>query len=177
MKKKTILLVSIALLVGALLGGCGGDDESSSAADATSVTGDFTSLADTPQAIAKLSGSAKLVRSDGGTDVSIALSGLRPDTRYASHLHAGACDQPDPGGPHFKFDDNGSEMPPNEIHLPFTTDADGDGRASAHNDATVPKGEGRSIVVHTVAEEHTSTKASDGHAHAHAAKIACATLG
>ncbi len=180
---KTPALLLAALLAAAAMAGCGDDDSSSdagsttttSASTAKTVTGQFKLVPKAPSGFDDIAGTAKLVRSDGGTDVSIQLTGLKPDVDYKSHLHAGDCSQSDPGGPHFKFDDNGADTPPNEIHLPFTSDAEGNGSATARNDKTVPAGEGRSIVVHMAITDDAS--AQSGSAHSHPDKIACAQIG
>jgi len=170
---------------------------SNSTADATTASGTFKLVPKAPRGSEDVRGTAKLIRSDRGTDASIKLGGLPPNVRYASYVHAGSCDQPDPGGPHFKFDPDGADMPPNEIHLPFTSDRAGNGTAKTRNDQVVPEGEGRSIVVHRATPElaagsggeqpsvtgggghHSggaSEDASDARSHAHPPKIACAPL-
>lgn len=161
MMARTITLSLTTLLAGAVLAGCGESESfdvrtqtspqntaNSSTAEPTTASGAFKLVPKAPRGYQDLSGTAKLVRTNRGTDASITLTGLQPSTQYASHVHAGPCDLADPGGPHYKFDLNGSDTPPNEIHLPFTSDAQGRGAAEAHNDQTVPDGEGRSIVVH-----------------------------
>ncbi len=178
---KTLALPLAALLAGAVIAGCGDDETASrttptttAGAGPTTVSGPFALVAKPPSGFDELKGTATLVRARAGTDASIELHGLKPNADYMSHLHAGDCDDADPGGPHFKFDAGGPETPPNEIHLPLRSDADGDGAAKAHDDKTVPTGEGRSIVVHTAAAASGSSTTGG---HAHPAKIACAQLG
>lgn len=182
-----------ALLAGAVIAACGDSETASTpfagasnTSDTTTVSGAFALLSKAPNGFDEFSGTAKLIRNGNGTDASIVLSGLKPNTRYVSHVHAGGCDQPDAGGPHFKFVLDGADQPPNEIHLPFTSDAEGDGSANAHSDNTVPIGEGRSIIVHmagTGAQAGGSSghsahgDPSDGNGHSHPPKIACAALG
>lgn len=195
-------LVPLALATAAIggLAACGSDD-------GNTVTGAFQPVSDPPAGYADLSGEAKLTREDDGSVASLQLSGLQPDTEYVAHIHAGVCDQPDPGGPHFKFDPSGSDEPPNEIHLMFTSTGNGTGEAEASNDQRVPDGEGQSMVVHLVdsgddghsdamsegdSMQHESgameesgqamgqggAMSGDGHeSHSHAPKIACADLG
>jgi len=115
-------------------------------------------------------------------------------------VHEGTCDQPDPGGPHFKFDPDGADTPPNEIHLRFTSNATRDATAQVHSARRVPAGAAGSIVVHEDApaigsgdakphaagghERHgggsdgksASANVAGGHSHSHADKIACAAL-
>ncbi len=181
MTMRTITLPLAALLATGVIAGCGDDEttsQTSDAGDTTTEMGSFALVTGAPDGFDDVSGTATLVRNDAGTDVAIELSGLKPDMKYASHVHADFCDQADPGGPHFKFAADGADTPPNEIHLPFQSDADGNGSATAHNDQTVPVGEGKSIVVHTAPAAETSDAGSDDHAStpSRAAKIACASL-
>ncbi|HKJ36985.1 MAG TPA: hypothetical protein VKA36_10490, partial [Solirubrobacterales bacterium] len=148
----TTALGALALSIGVAACGDDSDDTDSAtteaAAAAETLSGTFEAVADAPEGADSVEGTAELTVGDDGTTAGIELSGLEPDTEYASHVHAGSCDQPDPGGPHFMFDLDGEEMPPNEIHLPFTSDADGNGSAEASNDQAVPDPGTRSIVVH-----------------------------
>lgn len=172
MMARTITATLTTLLAGVAIAGCGESKSfdvrtqtstkstaNASTAAPTTASGAFKLVPNAPRGYEELAGTAKLVRSDRGTKASITLAGLEPKVEYASHVHAGACDQPDPGGPHFKFDLNGADTPPNEIHLPFITDAEGRGAAEADNDQMVPEGEGRSIVVH---REQVPAKGSGG---------------
>jgi hypothetical protein len=199
----TVLVPTSAVLLGALvIGACGAqnrgaDGGSSGAAPAkAALVGVFVRVRDAPPAFASVSGSAELTAgADGGSDVSIALRGLRPNVTYIAHVHQATCDQPDPGGPHFKFDADGPDTPPNEIHLRFAANATGGAGAQAHSTKAVLDRAAGSIVVHEDAPTQpagTATnkpKASAGHehhagganttkprGHSHAAKIACAAL-
>ena len=209
MAKNTIVPALATLLAAVVLAGCtaenhgaGGNGASASAASvATAPPSVFALVPDAPPGFGDLNGTADLVDSpDGGSDVSITLHGLKANVRYLSHLHAGTCDQPDPGGPHFKFDLDGPDTPPNEIHLAFTANATRNASAEAHSSRRVPNGAARSIVVHQDAPMGGSSPAAAkpqaaagqaqhaGHSsgatsaanaaggHSHAAKIACATL-
>lgn len=142
-KKLALLLSTAALAAG--LAACGGSGDS----DETTVSGSFETLPGAPAAYAGLSGSAELTRADGGTKASIELRGLVADTPYTAHLHSGGCEGPEPGGPHFKFDPQGGDQPPNELHLGFVADAKGEGSARTASDREVPLGEAGSIVLHT----------------------------
>lgn len=166
---RTTVLTLATLLAGALIGACG---------NGTRASGGFELVPMSPAGFDEAAGTATLTRSGAGTDVAIELHGLMPNRAYTSHLHAGSCDQPDPGGPHFAFDLNGPDMPPNEIHLLFTSDSDGNATAEVHNDQVVPEGDGRSIVVHMAGAGHGShaTGSADGHSHTHQPKIVCAEL-
>lgn len=114
-------------------------------ADAAIETGTFELLDTRPAGYDATAGSAAIARYDAGTTVTVDLAGLEPETEFIAHLHEGTCDEA--GGDHYKFDPDGSDVPPNEIHLRFISDADGVGFMTAENDATAGP-EGRSVVVH-----------------------------
>lgn len=180
----------ISVLVGAVaLSACGGEGAGSGSGesgDTKIATAEFEMLNTAPEDTPEITGSAELVRRQSGTEAMIELSGLESGEDYSSHVHAGDCDQSDPGGPHFKFDLDGSDMPPNEIHLPVTADEEGNGSSEATSDSTVPLDEGRSIVLHLAEEKadggssmgdmSDSKKADDGHSPSNAPKLACAQL-
>jgi hypothetical protein len=177
-------LAALALTLG--LAACGSSDEGKSDV----VSGQLEPLAGVPAAYAGVAGEATLERADGGTTASLSATGLEPKTAYVAHLHTGGCTETDPGGPHFKFDPQGSGEPPNEIHLEFTSGADGSGKATASSGREVPVGEAGSIVLHEAGDEHVTASTSatggeavlvhEGHDHGDAdegpAKIACAEL-
>lgn len=154
MKTFALLLAALALTAG--LAACGSDDSTDD-----TVAGTFEPLPDTPAVYDNITGEADLTRSDGETTIAISLDGLAPNAEYAAHLHTGGCAGGDLGGPHFKFDPNGSDEPPNEIHLSFTANGDGSGEAEVTSDQEVPEGEAGSIVLH-FADEHDAS-ASAGH--------------
>ena len=109
--------------------------------------GTFELLNTAPFGFDGLNGSAWLARHDGGTSVTVELDGLLPNSEFIAHVHAGPC--ADAGGPHYQFDPDGGTMPPNEIHLRFTSDANGDGLMTAGN-SNVVDSDARSLVVHPV---------------------------
>ncbi len=175
----------VAILAAFALGACGDSSDNETEA----VSGSLQPLAGAPAQDQGVAGEATLERADGGTTVSLSVTGLEPDKEYVAHLHTGGCDQADPGGPHFKFNANGGDEPPNEIHLEFRSGADGSGRATATSDREVPAGEAGSVVIHEAESEHTASYGVDaeaeailvheGHHHdepAAPAKIACAEL-
>ena len=108
-------------------------------------SGPFTLLATAPQGYQAVAGTAQLSRHDGGTTVTVTLTGLRPDTDFVSHVHSGQCAAG--GGPHFRIDRAGSEMPPNEIHLAFRSDPSGAATATVENPTVVGE-DARAVVVH-----------------------------
>ncbi len=111
------------------------------------VSGTFMLLDTRPSGYDDMTGTAEMARHDGGTTVTIEVSGLQPGVEYISHVHAEPCSNN--GGPHYQFEVGGSELPPNEIHLLFTADEDGNGFMTAENDQTVDE-RAVAIVVHPV---------------------------
>ncbi|MEL6891779.1 MAG: superoxide dismutase family protein [Actinomycetota bacterium] len=95
--------------------------------------GEFALLDTRPAGYDDLAGTAVIARHAGGTTVTTEMSGLLPNVDYISHVHEAPC--ADSGGDHFQFVDGPIEVPPNEIHLAFTSDNDGNGFMTAENDA------------------------------------------
>lgn len=193
MKDARKLVVALLAVVAAVaLAACGGSDSSTGETGGEGnapVTGQFAPVADAPAGDSAVGGEAELTRSNGGTTVAIAVTGLEPKTAYVAHLHVGSCDQSDPGGPHFQFEKGGAEEPPNEIHLEFSSNAAGEGEAEASSKREVPIGEAGSVVIHTAEEEsHHEAAAETGEGenvmaalfvhegHSHSEKVACAEL-
>lgn len=114
---------------------------------ASLATGIFELLDTRPQGYDDSTGTAWIARHAAGTTVTLEVSGLLPDTDYISHVHADAC--ANNGGDHYQFEVGGSVTPPNEIHLAFTSDADGNGFMTAENDQTAGP-EAVAFVVHPV---------------------------
>lgn len=179
MKDARKLVVALLVLVAAgALAACGSGDSSTTETrgeESTPVTGQFAPVAGAPARDLEVDGEVELTRSNGGTTVSISVTGLKPKTDYIAHLHTGGCDQADPGGPHFQFKQGGSEEPPNEIHLEFTSNAAGEGEAEASSEREVPVGEAGAVVIHVADEAHHEMVALT-HGHAHSDKVACAEL-
>jgi hypothetical protein len=179
-----VALALVALVATVGLAACGSSDENKTEA----VSGQFELVSGAPAEDQGVSGEATLERADGGTTVSLSATGLEPDTEYVAHLHTEGCDPADPGGPHFKFDASGADEPPNEIHLEFSSDADGGGKAEASSNREVPVGEAGSLVLHEAEGGHTTSADSGeaetafvhaGHHHREESapvKIACAEL-
>ncbi|VXC43389.1 superoxide dismutase family protein [Nocardioides sp. AX2bis] len=108
--------------------------------------GEFVVLDTAPPGSDEVAGEAFLAQDDSGTTVTIRLIGLEPGVDYVSHLHDAGCAEGD-GGDHFKFDPDGGDVPPNEVHLGFTATEQGTGQATVTNDQRVEDG-APSIVVH-----------------------------
>lgn len=168
--KKRLCVGAVALVVALSLSSCGSDDGDPDAmagmgdahemamnmGDPTATradqvdgadlaSGEFVLLDTRPQGFDDVTGTAWIARHDGGTTVTIELAGLQPDTEYISHVHADTCAAN--GGAHYQFEVGGSELPPNEIHLAFTSDRDGRGFMTAENDR-VAGAEAVALVVH-----------------------------
>ena len=127
-----------------------GDADATPAAEVAGgelVSGTFALLDTRPSGYDDVTGTAEMARHDAGTTVTIEVSGLQPGVEYISHVHAEPCSNN--GGPHYQFEVGGSEVPPNEIHLLFTADENGDGFMTAENDRTVDE-RAVAIVVHPV---------------------------
>jgi Cu/Zn superoxide dismutase len=172
------------LLAALSLAACGDNGKEESNA----IGGLLEPLPGTPPGDKAVAGEVSLERDEGGTSVSLEVTGLEPGA-YVAHLHTGGCDQADPGGPHFKFDAAGSDEPPNEIHLEFKAKADGAARVSASSKREVPGGEAGSIVIHEAQGEAMTSSAGgaaesvlahEGEHHGEGAatpeKVACADL-
>lgn len=112
-----------------------GDPDATPADDvegAALARGEYVLLDTRPAGFDEVAGTATIARHAMGTTVTTELTGLPPNVDFISHVHAQACDDEN-GGPHFQFEVGGSEMPPNEIHLAFTSDNDGNGFMTAEN--------------------------------------------
>ena len=109
-------------------------------------TGEFAVLDTAPPGSEGAAGQAWLAQNDDGTTVTIRLTGLAADTAYMAHLHAETC-AVDNGGAHFMFDLDGSDQPPNEVHLAFTSDDEGSGEVTVTNEQQVGDG-APSVVIH-----------------------------
>jgi hypothetical protein len=130
---------------------------SGSAAGSSEQRAQLLPLPNSPDA--GVSGQLTIQNTPNGATVELTASGLQPEGRYMAHVHTGTCAEQ--GGPHFKFDPAGGDMPPNEIHLDLHADAQG----SSEGNTTAPKplpAEAKSVVLHRTEGE---------------VKVACAELG
>ena len=114
--------------------------------DGDVTSGRFVVLDTAPPGSDAVTGRAWVAQDGAGTTVTVRLRGLEPDTRYVGHLHAQSCTE-ERGGDHFAFDPEGKASPPNEVHLGFTSTAEGSGTATVTNDRRVGD-RAPAIVVH-----------------------------
>ncbi len=108
--------------------------------------GEYSLMDSRPAGYDDVAGTAVIARSPLGTTITTELTGLLPNVDYISHAHAQACDD-DNAGPHYQFEVGGAKTPPNEIHLAFTSDNDGNGFMTAEN-ARIAGAEAVAFVVH-----------------------------
>jgi hypothetical protein len=124
-------------------------DSNATAADevpgAALARGSFRLLDTAPEGYQDVSGTATLAPHGGGTTVTVELRGLKPNVPFISHGHQGSCAEG--GGEHYKFEPAGGDVPPNEIHLAFTSTSEGTGYMTAENDRLVGP-QAQSVVVH-----------------------------
>jgi hypothetical protein len=126
-----------------------GDPDATAAddvADAALARGEYSLMDTRPEGYDDVAGTAVIARSPLGTTISTELTGLLPNIDYISHAHAQACDDSNAGS-HYQFEAGGSELPPNEIHLAFTSDNDGIGFMTAEN-AKIAGTDAVAFVVH-----------------------------
>lgn len=160
---KTRLPILLLTAGSLLLAGCGGaksdDDTADTAPDASAspatsagpvegtFAGTFSNVPKPPAGTPDITGTAEMVVSSAGTKVSIKADGLDSKAVYVAHVHDDACAAADPGGMHFKFDLNGDDKPPNEIHLTTIKikDKQGTAETTANEKAT---SDARSVVIH-----------------------------
>lgn len=94
-------------------------------------------------------GTAQMAVHDHGTTVTLRLSNLLPNTDYISHVHDEPCSTG--GGAYYRFDPDAGELPPNAIHINFTSNDNGTGFMTAENAKQVDES-AHSVIVHTTAE-------------------------
>lgn len=157
--RRTPALMVTAVL---LLAGCGGggDDTVGPPVGLTAQSpgakvfgGGFTNVKDAPKDAGAVLGTAEMIVAEGKTRVTILATGLDNRVLYIGHVHADACSAADPGGGHYKFDPNGGDQPPNEIHLPiqFEVNRQGEKQGGVTSDVTVDREAGadaKSVVIH-----------------------------
>ena len=117
---------------------------------------DLVLLDSAPAPFADASGTAYLAL-DPMTTLTVDVEGLEPGTEVVGHLHAEACAAD--GGPHFKFDPDGSDVPPNEVHIAATADDTGAFTVSVQNDMVAS--DAMSIVLHAADGDTTKALCAD----------------
>jgi hypothetical protein len=126
-----------------------GDPDATPADDvagASLARGEFVLMDTRPAGYDAVAGTAVIARHTAGTTVTTELTGLEPNVDYISHVHAQACTDGN-AGDHYQFEIGGATTPPNEIHLAFTSDNDGNGFMTAEN-AQIAGVEAVAFVVH-----------------------------
>jgi superoxide dismutase, Cu-Zn family len=109
-----------------------------------------------------ITGHAQIIRTaDGKTTVQLHVEGLTAATAYGAHVHSLPCNVDNAGG-HYKIDpsiataDQANEIWPG----PFTTDADGVGRASVQVDHAA-RPDAQSVVIHDTANGNAKMACAD----------------
>ncbi len=178
----------VALTAGSLLlGGCGKGSDSEDddgvdalADDARNFLGQFANVPKAPDGSPEITGVANMTIAEGKTRVEVLVGGLDSKASYVAHVHNDVCSAADPGGAHYKFDADGGDQPPNEIHLSF---ADEPARAGSTAPPVSTKGgeaevtvdrevgpEAKSVVIHVLRAAGASSD------EAKPPKISCADL-
>jgi hypothetical protein len=176
--------VALTATTALLLAGCGGGDDdtaetpigiTSGTAGARIFGGSFANVASAPKDLGAVVGTAEMVIAEGKTRVTVLATGLDNRALYVGHVHNDVCSAADPGGAHFKFDPNGGDQPPNEIHLPiqFEVNRQNEKKGGITSDVTADREAGadaKSVVIHLKRARGAGTD------EATPPKIACADL-
>ncbi|MFT4745077.1 MAG: hypothetical protein ACI9AD_000926 [Nitriliruptoraceae bacterium] len=117
---------------------------------------DFIVLDGAPKGFAGAGGTAFLAL-DGATTLTVDVMGLAADTAVIGHLHAESCATN--GGPHFKFDADGGDTPPNEVHIAATADDTGSFSISVTNEMAAT--DAMSVVIHAADGDTTKALCAD----------------
>lgn len=147
-----IHFAAIPVALALVLAGCGSDDDDDSTAETPEIsdgssTGKFAKVSTAPKGTKKVGGTAEMVLSAAGTEVTITASGLNPKAIYVAHVHADSCSAADPGGAHFKYTADGGDLPPNELHVPVTVNENGKGSGQTTNPVKAGPA-AKSVVIH-----------------------------
>jgi hypothetical protein len=117
---------------------------------------DFIVLDGAPEGFAGAGGTAFLAL-DSATTLTVDVMGLAADTAVIGHLHAESCATS--GGPHFKFDADGGDTPPNEVHIAATADDTGSFSISVTNEMAAT--DAMSVVIHAADGDTTKALCAD----------------
>ncbi|HUR73919.1 MAG TPA: hypothetical protein VMZ00_06560 [Sporichthya sp.] len=169
-----IHFAAIPVALALMLAGCGGGGDDQNVTPTAQVSdgtfsGKFAKLATAPKGTKKIGGTAEMVLSAAGTQVTINATGLNPKAVYVAHVHADSCSAADPGGPHFKYTPDGGDMPPNELHMAVTVKQNGKGSAQTTNPVKAGP-DAKSVVIHV--KRQAGAKADE----IKPPKVACADL-
>lgn len=158
---RTLATVATVAAAAMLLAGCGGGDKKPAAPAALTAQtsgakvfgGSFANVKNAPPNSPAAVGTAEMIVAQGKTRVTILATGLDNKALYIGHMHNDVCSAADPGGAHFKFDPNGGDQPPNEIHLniQFEVNRQGTKLGAITSDVTVDREAGpdaKSVVIH-----------------------------
>jgi Cu-Zn family superoxide dismutase len=151
---------------------------------ATPQPGTTAFLYDTSAATASAAAELTLHSAGDHTKVTLAVTGFKPNRAYGAHLHVNPCGKdPKAAGGHFQHHPEPTATsspsnnptyanPQNEVWLDFTTDAEGNAKASADQPwALSPQHRPYSLVIH--ADE---TMTAPGQAGVAGARVACLTI-
>jgi Cu-Zn family superoxide dismutase len=182
----------VAVLVVVLAGGCAGGAPTVSETTPSVVSGTFAPYASGVVAVsydpalvpAGATATVTITQAAPGTQIQLAVTGLRPDRAYGAHLHQKPCGaEGSAAGPHYQHqpDPAASASPPsvdptyanpeNEVWLDFTTDASGAATSTAKQPWTFGASRPGSLVIHG-----EKTKTAPGHAGDAGARVACLSL-
>jgi hypothetical protein len=117
---------------------------------------DFIVLDGAPEGFAGAGGTAFLAL-DSATVLTVDVMGLAADAAVIGHLHAESCATS--GGPHFKFDADGGDTPPNEVHIAATADDTGSFSISVTNEMAAT--DAMSVVIHAADGDTTKALCAD----------------
>jgi Cu-Zn family superoxide dismutase len=182
----------VAVLVVVLAGGCTAGAPTVSEPTPYAVSGTFAPYASGATAVsydpalvpAGATATVTITQAAPGTQIQLAVTGLRADREYGAHLHQKPCGaEGSAAGPHYQHqpDPAASASPPsvdpayanpeNEVWLDFTTDASGAATSTAKQAWTFGGSRPGSLVIHG-----EKTKTAPGHAGDAGARVACLSL-
>jgi Cu-Zn family superoxide dismutase len=182
----------VMVLVVVLAAGCTADATTVSQPTPYAVNGTFAPYAPGAMAVsydsalvpAGATATVTITQAAAGTQIQLAVTGLRPDRAYGAHLHQNPCGADgSAAGQHYQHqpDPAASASPPsvdpayanpeNEVWLDFTTDASGAATSTAKQPWNFGPSRPGSLVIHA-----DKTKSAPGHAGDAGARVACLSL-
>ncbi|WP_209020779.1 PKD domain-containing protein [Nocardioides sp. 1609] len=118
-----------------------------SVTEASTTAGEVKPFADGLTSYPDLTGTAEMMRGADHTMTSLEVSGLKPNAAHMVHVHEQRCSDGNAGA-HFRFDETQPFAEANEIWLPFTTDAEGNGNPPMKHSMRRAGPKAVSIVIH-----------------------------